>query len=882
MFTKSDISNYRICSIVLILFVLTIGGTSCYNKNNQKKQIEQDLKIKMEHIANDSLFEIINKAKNSKEREALSFLYAYMPIGDIADYPGELFLEGVRLSFRAAEELNWRETIPEELFMHFVLPLRVNNESLDNSREIFYNQLKERVKGLSLYDAAIEVNRWCQEKVVYTPTDGRTSSPLATVKSAYGRCGEESVFTVAAMRSVGIPARLIYTPRWAHTDDNHAWVEVWTGNGWHYLGACEPEPRLDIAWFSSTATRGLLMHARVFGRYQGAEEVIGGNAHFTEINVTPNYAPVTKVRVRVIDSKGESVEGAKVDYKIYNYAEFYTAISNLSDAQGASSATLGRGEFLVWASKGERFGFVKASPQGDSLNVEVALDRVEGEEFDIELEITPPAERVVDVSVSEQEREENNRRVAVGDSIRGAYLATFASEESSHKLANRLREAGKEIDNNRVFELLKNSRGNHIEISQFLEWLPNEKFNLGLKMLSLISQKDLRDAPFKVLKSHIEHLEATQDEPYIINPRVANEVLTNWREELQNKFKESNFYKNPNAIEQFMSRVKISSTYNPQGIPITPMGVLRVMSADRRAVEGLFIALCRSFEVPARFNEITGVLEYRHNGEWLRPTFSAQESSSTTQNGDVEGQKESNLKVKFTKGAIKEPKYEIHYAIAKMESGSLSTLALEDALDRALYLPKGYYTLTSGTRLANGKVLAKVKFFNLLAGERRELALEMREDKDELMVIGSLNPETLYYNYKLEAEQSILSSTGRGFYLIVLMRGNHEPSVHVLKDLIAVEGRLKKWGRKILFLYDNERHLESVAKEYSQLWESDSFILGADLMAKISKEAWLSLGNHNDPPMPLLLLADSFGRVVWYSAGYTIGVGEQLLQAIKE
>lgn len=83
-----------------------------------------------------------------------------------------------------------------------------------------------------MYDAVLEVNHWCHEKVIYTPTDIRTSAPMATVKTAYGRCGEESTFLVAALRAVGIPARQVYTPRWAHTDDNHAWVEAWVdGNG---------------------------------------------------------------------------------------------------------------------------------------------------------------------------------------------------------------------------------------------------------------------------------------------------------------------------------------------------------------------------------------------------------------------------------------------------------------------------------------------------------------------------------------------------------------------------------------------------------------------------------------------------------------------------
>ena len=52
----------------------------------------------------------------------------------------------------------------------------------------------------------------------------RTSSPLQSAKTAFGRCGEESVFTVAALRTVGLPARQVYAPRWSHSDDNHAWV----------------------------------------------------------------------------------------------------------------------------------------------------------------------------------------------------------------------------------------------------------------------------------------------------------------------------------------------------------------------------------------------------------------------------------------------------------------------------------------------------------------------------------------------------------------------------------------------------------------------------------------------------------------------------------
>ena len=161
--------------------------------------------------------------------------------------------------------------------------------------------------------------------MVYRPSDARTSSPLASVKTAYGRCGEESTFTVAALRSVGIPARQVYTPRWAHTDDNHAWVEAWADGEWYFFGACEPEPVLNLGWFNAPASRGMLMHTKVFGRYNGPEEIMLETPNYTEINVIGNYAPTAKAVVTVTDANGKPVSGAKVDFKVYNYCLLYTS-----------------------------------------------------------------------------------------------------------------------------------------------------------------------------------------------------------------------------------------------------------------------------------------------------------------------------------------------------------------------------------------------------------------------------------------------------------------------------------------------------------------------------------------------------------------------------
>ena len=283
-----------------------------------RKEVQQDYLRRLDMLNNraEPLLRIFDDEDiTTEESEALMFLYAYMPLSDLADYNGEFFLMQVRKALEARNHFPWGRTVPEDIFRHYVLVYRVNIENLDNAREVFFKELKPRLEGLSMYDAALEVNHWCHEKVAYRASDARTSSPLATVRTALGRCGEESTFTVTAMRAVGIPARQCYTPRWAHTDDNHAWVEVWVDGQWHFLGACEPDPELDMGWFAGPATRTMMVHSNCFGKYYGSEEVNLRTDLFSRVNMLPNYTETKKITITVTDRNGKTVEGATVKFK---------------------------------------------------------------------------------------------------------------------------------------------------------------------------------------------------------------------------------------------------------------------------------------------------------------------------------------------------------------------------------------------------------------------------------------------------------------------------------------------------------------------------------------------------------------------------------------
>ena len=134
----------------VVCLLSSCGGRSFITDASYRQRVEQDFNQKKERLPQGDLFAIFDADLTPYEREALEFLYAYMPLADITDYPGEFHLMNVRASRKAAEEMPWGETVPEEVFRHFVLPVRVNNEHLDSARVVFYEELKNRVKSLSV------------------------------------------------------------------------------------------------------------------------------------------------------------------------------------------------------------------------------------------------------------------------------------------------------------------------------------------------------------------------------------------------------------------------------------------------------------------------------------------------------------------------------------------------------------------------------------------------------------------------------------------------------------------------------------------------------------------------------------------------------------
>ena len=828
------------------------------------------------------------------EREAMEFLYAYMPLSDLADYEPQFFLQQVRYAFKAREEMPWGKDIPEDVFRHFVLVYRVNNENLDTARMVFFRELKERVAGMTIEEAALEVNHWCHEHVAYRASDSRTSAPLATLRTSLGRCGEESTFAVTAMRAVGIPARQCYTPRWAHCDDNHAWVEVYVDGEWKFLGACEPDPRLNMGWFSVPSTRCMMVHSKAFGKYKGDEEVVKRTSLYSELNLLSHYAPTRRVTVTVQDEEGKPLKGAQVKFKLYNYAEYYTLSTQIADKEGKASLTTGLGDLLIWVTDGDNYRFRKIDVRKDSVatvkiekNV-IVRQHIEGqgcidEENDWVFEMVPPVAGTPKVVATEEETAANAKRLAYEDSLRNAYTATFPTMENYKQLMK----PNPNLTDEQAWEIIRKSEGNYREIVRFLDnhsdsvilWKFPEVHGIDGSLvkkpsyrpilydyLHTYSDKDMRDITAEVLESHFVvgpwwSTCQESDMKGILPARISNEMVRPYRKELA-RFKGMT----ADSIRRWVvDNIVVDDSSNYYNCPISPVGVYKLRRADRHSRDIFFVAACRAAGVPAYLDNATNTI-YVYVGTWR--AMSASDNGQPA--ADAARRVPTVLTLTYRGKEPAKPVYWPHFTLAKLENGDLRTFDFEDdprmaSFPASLELEPGTYCLSTGNRAADGSVRSRMEFFELKTGEKasKEIIL-LPLDSPLLTPQSSLDPMLELFD-----GIELWDYAGEPGMLYVNLGNYSEPSKHLVVELRQQQREMRQWGGMTFMVGPATLNMHEW-----QLANTDIAYHKGDLERLIVEAAGIA-----NVQYPLVALIDKEGRILYHSTGYKIGVVEQVLKA---
>ena len=774
--------------------------------------------------------------------QVMLFLWGSVPESDLDCYPIELFLRFADHAVQLRQTVPWCACLDVMTFLHYVASPRVNDEDLSFHRDIFYAALWPRLAGLSTMEERIlEVNRWCCEHASYQAQDGRTASPLTVYRCGSGRCGEESAFLVSALRSVGIPARQVYAPRWSHCDDNHAWVEALCDGQWRYLGACEPEPVLDRGWFTTAASRAVLVHSRVFGRDGSLppQELLGLEDGVSWLNQTARYAETRTYTFQALVD-GRPAAGTKFHLQILNEASFHTVATLTADGRGTARAELGLGGVHVLAVKGKLAAEGECGADGLVLH----LAPPEGgdtpwTDFDF---LAPESVRPAPAMLSDSQKAQRVWERRQGEALRRARL---------DRAFRPLREG--------CDDLLRAARGNCGEIRAFLD---HKDGDWREKLVRTLSDKDLRDVTREILEDHFAHLPPWKGGMperiywrYAACPRIAMEKLTPWRGALARWLE--GWTGTPAALWRRINRELKTRAPAYGNLYWPPEAALKSGGCDEKSKRLLLVAALRVLGIPARLRPLDGVPEYWKGGEF-RPVVS---------------EKTALLRLTCPEGA---PRCRQDWSLSRWTGEGWQLLAPEEEWQDGgleLALPVGRYRLITTVRLPGGNQLAARCEAALAAGEEKDVCLRLRPLSAADLLTSQALPAVPARTPEGE-EIPDLFRMGDGPVLALWLEEGGEPTEHVLNELMERRGALPV---RIVFLVRGRDSLRqpTLAKALERL---DRVRVLLDDWAYDLEAVARCLGRDPDLP-PLMVLCDGAGKAVYSDSGYRVGAVELLLRA---
>lgn len=248
-------------SISLIIILTSLFYVKCTTPDsgeNIEKKILNNSKIeeavKLSESNSNQILSAIQKCEPSY-KEGLYFLIENMPERDLKNLSSEYILTNIEYAYKVIDSVKWKDEIPKEIFLNYILPYSNINERRDNWRKDFYNRFFSMVKNSkTISEAVLKLNKeiWDLVNVHYsTKRPKADQSPYESIDAGIASCTGLSILLIDVCRAVGIPARFVGVPLWKDQSGNHSWVEIWD-NGWHFIGAAEESP-LDETWFGERA-----------------------------------------------------------------------------------------------------------------------------------------------------------------------------------------------------------------------------------------------------------------------------------------------------------------------------------------------------------------------------------------------------------------------------------------------------------------------------------------------------------------------------------------------------------------------------------------------------------------------------------------------------
>lgn len=252
--------------------------------------------------------------------------------------PAAYTQQNAEYAMRARNEVPAVSDVPIALFLRDVLPPQHLDEPINEWRKPFFETLLPHVKECKTVKEVAEtvipltftdLGATVEFKANQTP--GIMAPINETLAHGYASCTGLSILVADALRAVGVPARVVGTPEWNRPErGNHNWVEVWTGDGWHFLDAA-PVKKVtwDKAWFAPGHDSATAIPGGIHGIYTAVWDKDDADSNYTVTWRDPQYTmPAIDLTSKYLDLAVQSMAFLQATPSIsIFFAGIFTAVS---------------------------------------------------------------------------------------------------------------------------------------------------------------------------------------------------------------------------------------------------------------------------------------------------------------------------------------------------------------------------------------------------------------------------------------------------------------------------------------------------------------------------------------------------------------------------
>ena len=338
--------------------------------------------------------------------------------------------------------------------------------------------------------------------------------------------------------------------------------------------------------------------------------------------------------------------------------------------------------------------------------------------------------------------------------------------------------------------------------------------------------------------------------------RIGLERLTAFRQEIRNILGENCPFKDPSEVWKYITEnIKTIPSQDYNTIFTGPAACLKLREGSEDSKNILFVAICRTYLMPAGLDRTNGKARYYDGKEFIYADETLRGSGT--------------LKLRYEDEKL--PSYFEQYTLEReLPDGTFDTVYCEGFFrekerDLTISLVPGIYRIVTCTRTRTGNVIGRKSLFKVESGKEICVSLTCREEMlESLKVDKSLKG----------VDSDILKKyAGDGYTAFMVLKTGAEPTEHVLNELAEMRSMGGTLNAKLVFILKDKKDAEDktfkrvcdMLEHETVFDENGSF---ADELIKKTETLFTSL--------PFIMVTEGAEKAVFSDTGYKVGIVDMI------